>query len=96
MQSYDRVSDLEDQDHVAQAALRNANLRVAQLEMERMEHLSALDTGLLVEKAHVTTELSRLMERVSEESAQRGEAESAKLAIEKVDEMALRGTYGRG
>ncbi|KAG8925837.1 hypothetical protein FRC00_003558 [Tulasnella sp. 408] len=83
VQSYDRVSDLEDADHLTQAALRNANLRVAQLEMERMEHLSALDTGLLVERAHVTQELSRLMEKVSEESAQRGLAENAKQAIEK-------------
>lgn len=49
-----------------------------------MEHLSALDTGLLVERAHVTQELSRLMEKVSEESAQRGLAENAKQAIEKV------------
>ncbi|KAG8910627.1 hypothetical protein FRC01_006225 [Tulasnella sp. 417] len=83
VQSYDRVSDLEDADHLTQAALRNANLRVAQLEMERMEHLSALDTGLLVERAHVTQELSRLMEKVSEESAQRGLAETAKHNIEK-------------
>ncbi|KIO19862.1 hypothetical protein M407DRAFT_30476 [Tulasnella calospora MUT 4182] len=83
VQSYDRVSDLEDADHLTQAALRNANLRVAQLEMERMEHLSALDTGLLVEKAHVTQEFSRLMEKVSEESAQRGVAETAKYQIEK-------------
>ncbi|KAG8976387.1 hypothetical protein FRB90_009186, partial [Tulasnella sp. 427] len=83
VQSYDRVSDLEDADHLTQAALRNANLRVAQLEMERMEHLSALDTGLLVERAHVTQELSRLMEKVSEESAQRGLAENAKQEIEK-------------
>ena len=61
--------------------------------MERMEHLAALDTGLLVEKAHVTTELTRLMEKVSEESAQRGLAENAKFAIEKVCISALR-TFG--
>ena len=79
------MSDLEDADHLTQSTLRNANLRVAQLELERMEHLSALDTGLLVEKAHVTTELSRLMERVSEEAAQRGMAENAKHEIEKVN-----------
>ncbi|KAG8894303.1 hypothetical protein FRB99_001361 [Tulasnella sp. 403] len=88
VQSYDRVSDLEDNDHLMQSQLRNINLRVAELELERMEHLAALDTGLLVEKAHVTTELSRLMERVSEESAQRGVAESAKNEIEKdLDEL---------
>ena len=84
VQSYDRVSDLEDTEHVTQAALRTASLQVAQLEMERMEHLSALDTGLLVEKEHVTAELSRLMEKVGEEAAQRGIAETAKHEIEKV------------
>ncbi|KAF8903348.1 hypothetical protein CPB84DRAFT_1903621 [Gymnopilus junonius] len=59
--SYDRVSDLEDDLH----------------------HLSALNTGLLVEKSHVTTELNRLMEKATEEAAQRGQAESARMAIEK-------------
>ncbi|KAG8938218.1 hypothetical protein FRC03_007502, partial [Tulasnella sp. 419] len=48
-----------------------------------MDHLAALDTGLLVEKAHVTSELSRLMERVSDEAARRGQAETAKKEIEK-------------
>ncbi|KAF8843888.1 hypothetical protein BDN67DRAFT_896085 [Paxillus ammoniavirescens] len=65
--SYDRVSDLEDQLHDTSAS----------------HHLAALNTGLLVEKAHVTAELNRLMERATEEAAQRGQAESARQDIEK-------------
>lgn len=81
--SYDRVSDLEDSLHVASANLRASNIKISQLELERTEHLSALNTGLLVEKSHVTSELSRLMEKATEEAAQRGQAESARAAIEK-------------
>ncbi|KAG8880619.1 hypothetical protein FRB97_000667 [Tulasnella sp. 331] len=83
VKSYDRVSDLEDNVHVTQSSLRVSNSRIAQLETERQEHLSALDTGLLVERAHVTTELTRLMEKASEEASQRGQAESAKHEIER-------------
>ncbi|KAH6918019.1 hypothetical protein BKA70DRAFT_6393 [Coprinopsis sp. MPI-PUGE-AT-0042] len=81
--SYDRVSDLEDDLHSASATLKNSNARISQLEMERTQHLAALNTGLLVEKSHVTTELNRLMEKATEEAAQRGQAESARAAIEK-------------
>jgi Rab guanine nucleotide exchange factor SEC2 len=81
--SYDRVSDLEDDLHSATATLKNSNVRISQLEMERTQHLAALNTGLLVEKSHVTTELNRLMEKATEEAAQRGQAESARAAIEK-------------
>ncbi|PFH50633.1 hypothetical protein AMATHDRAFT_126306, partial [Amanita thiersii Skay4041] len=56
--------------------------RVSDLEDE-LHHLSALNTGMLVEKSHVTTELNRLMEKATEEAAQRGQAESARVAIEK-------------
>ena len=81
--SYDRVSDLEDELHISSSNLRNATLKVSQLELERSQHLSALSTGLLVEKDHVTTELTRLMEKATEEAARAGEAESARVAIEK-------------
>lgn len=83
VKSYDRVSDLEDDLHVASATLRSSTLKVSQLELERTQHLSALNTGLLVEKTHVTAELNRLMEKATEEAAQRGQAESARAAIEK-------------
>ena len=83
VKSYDRVSDLEDDLHVASANLRSSSLKISHLELERTQHLSALNTGLLVEKSHVTTELNRLMEKATEEAAQRGQAESARAAIEK-------------
>ena len=83
VKSYDRISDLEDDIHVASANLRSSSLKISHLELERTQHLSALNTGLLVEKSHVTTELNRLMEKATEEAAQRGQAESARIAIEK-------------
>ena len=63
--------------------MRNATISISSLELERSEHLAALNTGLLVEKAHVTAELNRLMERATDEAAQRGQAESARHDIEK-------------
>src|SRR6266404_3468620 len=83
VKSYDRVSDLEDDLHVNSSSLRDSSVKISQLELERSEHLSALNTGLLVEKSHVTSELTRLMEKATEEAARRGQAESAQAAIEK-------------
>ncbi|KAF8887580.1 hypothetical protein BD779DRAFT_1672710 [Infundibulicybe gibba] len=83
VKSYDRVSDLEDDLHVASSNVRASSLKISQLELERTQHLSALNTGLLVEKAHVTAELNRLMEKATEEAAQRGQAETARADIEK-------------
>ncbi|CAL1699453.1 unnamed protein product [Somion occarium] len=82
VRSYDRVSDLEDEIHVTSSNLRQATLKISQLELERTQHLSALSTGLLVEKSHVTSELTRLMEKATEEAARRGQAESARAEIE--------------
>ncbi|KAF9477813.1 hypothetical protein BDN70DRAFT_810010 [Pholiota conissans] len=75
------------QDLISQVSQLNNKLvksydRVSDLE-DDLHHLSALNTGLLVEKSHVTSELTRLMEKATEEAAQRGQAESARLAIEK-------------
>jgi chromosome segregation ATPase len=81
--SYDRVSDLEDNLHVASANVRQSSVKISQLELERTQHLAALNTGLLVEKSHVTAELTRLMEKATEEAAQRGQAETARADIEK-------------
>ncbi|KAI8976590.1 hypothetical protein BD414DRAFT_158608 [Trametes punicea] len=83
VRSYDRVSDLEDELHVTSSNLRQATLKISQLELERTQHLSALSTGLLVEKSHVTAELNRLMEKATEEAARRGQAETARAEIEK-------------
>ncbi|KAJ7735793.1 proline-rich protein [Mycena metata] len=83
VKSYDRVSDLEDDLHMSSAQARQSSLKISQLELERTQHLSALNTGLLVEKSHVTAELTRLMEKATDEAKQRGQAESAKADIEK-------------
>jgi len=83
VKSYDRVSDLEDDLHVTSSTLRSSSVKISQLELERSQHLSALNTGLLVEKSHVTSELTRLMEKATDEAARRGQAESARAAIEK-------------
>lgn len=83
VQSYDRVSDLEDSLHESSTNDRQSSAKISQLELERTQHLAALNTGLLVEKSHVTAELTRLMEKATEEAAQRGQAETAKADIEK-------------
>jgi len=81
--SYDRVSHLEDQLHDSSNELRSTSVKISQLELERSQHLSALNSGLLVERTHVTAELTRLMEKATDEAARRGEAESARTQIEK-------------
>lgn len=83
VRSYDRVSDLEDSLHITTANLQLSNQKVNNLELEKFQHLSQLTSGSLVEKSHVTAELTRLMERATEEAAQRGQAESAKEQIER-------------
>ncbi|KAF9528613.1 hypothetical protein CPB83DRAFT_853949 [Crepidotus variabilis] len=80
--SYDRVSDLEDSLHVSDTQVKSSKTKIQELEVERSQHLSALNTGLLVEKSHVTSELTRLMDKATEEAAQRGQAENARIAIE--------------
>ncbi|CAD6885423.1 unnamed protein product [Tilletia laevis] len=88
VRSFERISDLEDDVSDAHARVSSYSVKVAGLEKERQEHLAALNTGLLVEKAHVTSEMSKLMERVIEETAQRGKAESDKEKIEhELDEL---------
>lgn len=82
VQSYDRVSDLEDSLHSTSTSLRSATTKVSELEAEKNAHLSALNTGVLVERDWVTAELTRVMEKATEESTSRGLAESAKARIE--------------
>ncbi|CAO1627372.1 unnamed protein product [Parajaminaea phylloscopi] len=86
--SYMRISDLEDDLSDARERVMTGSTRVAELEKERQEHLAALNTGLLVEKVHVSTEMQRMMDRVIEETKQRGQAESDKAKIEaELDEL---------
>jgi hypothetical protein len=93
--SYDRVSHLEDQLHDSSNELRSASVKVSQLELERSQHLSALNSGLLVERTHVTAELTRLMEKATEEAARRGKAESARAEIEKELDDLSAGLFGQ-
>lgn len=80
--SINRMSDLEDELSVAHNRILIHTTRIAELSKERDQYISAMNTGLLVEKAHVTSEMQRMMERVVEETAQRGKAESDKTRIE--------------
>ena len=93
--SYDRVSHLEDQLHDSSNELRSASVKISQLELERSQHLSALNPGLLVERTHVTAELTRLMEKATEEAARRGQAESARAEIEKELDDLSAGLFGQ-
>ncbi|SNX81886.1 related to GTPase activating protein sec2 [Melanopsichium pennsylvanicum] len=88
VKSFNRIADLEDDYSDAQDRIRNMSVKIKELEKERSEHLDALNTGLLVEKAHVSNEMQRMMDRVIEETAQRGKAESDKSKIEaELDEL---------
>ncbi|EST06487.1 GDPGTP exchange factor Sec2p [Kalmanozyma brasiliensis GHG001] len=88
VKSFNRIADLEDDYSEAQERLASMSTKIKELEKERAEHLAALDTGLLVEKAHVSSEMQRMMDRVIEETAQRGQAESDKSKIEaELDEL---------
>lgn len=88
VRSFNRIADLEDDYSDAQERVQGMSAKIKELEKERAEHLDALNTGLLVEKAHVSSEMQRMMDRVIEETAQRGKAESDKSKIEaELDEL---------
>lgn len=88
VKSFERMADLEDDLSESQDRVHVMSKQITELEKEREEHLAALNTGLLVEKAHVSTEMQRMMDRVIEETAQRGKAESDKKRIEEeLDEL---------
>ncbi|CCO29345.1 hypothetical protein BN14_03355 [Rhizoctonia solani AG-1 IB] len=82
VKSYDRVSTLEDSLDNANDSLNAARARINELEAAKTAHEAALETGVLVEREHVAHELSRLMERATEEAAQRGVADAARSRIE--------------
>jgi hypothetical protein len=62
--------------------LQLSEARVKQLEAGAKEHADMLAQGLLVDKKHVETETQQLMEKLKEESRQRGKAEKDKRNIE--------------
>ena len=77
-----RMSDLEDELTVSQNSLRTNKAMIEELSKERDQYVSALSTGLLVEKSHVSSEMQRMMERVVDATAQRGKAENDRTRIE--------------
>ncbi|KAH7344742.1 hypothetical protein B0J17DRAFT_636675 [Rhizoctonia solani] len=82
VKSYNRVSTLEESLDNVSESLNAAKTRIKELEAAKAEHEAALETGMLVEREHVAHELSRLMERATEEAAQRGVADAARSRIE--------------
>lgn len=68
---------------------------VGELELERAQHMAALNSGLLVEKDHVMAELNRLMEKATEEVAQHGQVESARVQIEKELDVLSAGPFNQ-
>ena len=80
--TFNRIADLEDELSLAHNRILVHTTALAELNKERDQYMYALNTGLLVEKAHVTTEMQRMMERVVDETAQRGKAESDRTRVE--------------
>ncbi len=81
--SYSRISSLEDDLDLSNTNLDTTQARVKSLEQQRQTHIEALQSGALVERAAIATELSRLMERATEEERMRGEEEGKRKEIEK-------------
>ncbi|KAH8829456.1 hypothetical protein DL96DRAFT_1554982 [Flagelloscypha sp. PMI_526] len=81
--SYDRISDLEDELHVSSHQLRQHTLKISEMELEREKHRSMIEGGLLVEKAHVTQELTRLMVEASLSKSRGEEERKGKERMEK-------------
>lgn len=91
VRSFERMADLEDDLVDVRGQLGSNNQQIDALEKEQEEHLEALNTGLLVEKQHVSSEMQKLMDRVLEETQQRGKAESDRNKIEaELDELSAK------
>ena len=81
--SYSRISSLEDDLYLSNTNLDTTQARLKSLEHQRQSHIEALQSGVLVERAAIATELSRLMERATEEERMRGEEEGKRKEIER-------------
>lgn len=82
VQSYNRVGGLEDEIEKKTHDSKELQNKVRTLEEQRKEWEDKYEGGLLVEKDHVQRELSSMMDRVIEETASRGKAETARNNIE--------------
>ncbi|KAH8925279.1 hypothetical protein BT69DRAFT_1295794 [Atractiella rhizophila] len=76
--SFHKISDLEDEQEHARVLKK----RVAGLEKEKQEWNAALEGGTFVERRHVQSELTSLMDKILKETEQRTSAEAAKATIE--------------
>lgn len=86
--SFMRIGDLEDDVLQMQEQISTYRSKITSLEKERGEHLAALNTGLLVEKEHVSTEMQKMMERLVQETAAKGKAVDEREKIEaELDEL---------
>ncbi|MCO5573513.1 hypothetical protein L7F22_027284 [Adiantum nelumboides] len=86
--SFVRIGDLEDDLSEMQEMVTNYKKQIESLEKERQEHLAALNTGLLVEKEHVSSEMQKMMERLVQETAEKGKAVDERQKIEsELDEL---------
>ena len=81
--SYSRISSLEDDLYLSNTNLDTTQARLKSLEHQRQSHIEALQSGVLVERVAIATELSRLMERATEEERMRGEEEGKRKEIER-------------
>ena len=81
--SYSRISSLEDDLYFSNNDLESTQARLNSLEQQRQSHIKALQSGVLVERAAIATELSKLMERATEEERKRGEEEGKRKEIER-------------
>ncbi|KAF8242492.1 hypothetical protein K440DRAFT_478094, partial [Wilcoxina mikolae CBS 423.85] len=73
---------LDDSLSATKHELELSKTRIRQLEAVAKEHADMMAKGLLVERKEVETETQRLMNRLKEESMQRGQAEKDKRHIE--------------
>lgn len=88
VKSFVRIGDLEDDLSDMQETITNYKKQIEALEKERQEHLAALNTGLLVEKEHVSSEMQKMMERLVQETAEKGKAVNERQKIEsELDEL---------
>jgi peptidoglycan hydrolase CwlO-like protein len=81
--SYNRISDLEDELHDTTSSLTTFRNRASDLEGKLVQHEALLQTGTLVSRNEIASELQRLMEAAAEAALDKGRAEEARESIER-------------
>ena len=75
-------SRIEDNLDLSNSNFDTTQARLKSLEQQRQSHIDALQSGVLVERAAIATEPSKLIERATEEERKRGEEEGKRKEIE--------------